>query len=154
MHGERQMIKLKISKELLLQSLSLLKEFSNKERVILWIGNEQENMYLVEEVYLPIQITEEDYFNIPHEGMVELMEKLKATKTMLVAQMHTHPFEAFHSPADDRWAILRHLNAYSIVLPWFASTISLKNFKTNAATFLLNHSNKWVEVHNENIIIL
>jgi hypothetical protein len=81
------------------------------------------------------------------------MKKLKATRMMLVAQMHTHPLEAFHSPADDRWAILRHLNAYSIVLPWFASTTSLNNFKTNAATFVLNHSNNWIEIDNENIII-
>lgn len=148
------MIKLKITKELLLQSLSLLKEFTDKERVILWLGRIDQDTYLVEEIFLPIQITEEDYFNIPPEGMAELMGKLKATRRMLVAQMHTHPFEAFHSPADDRWAILRHLNAYSIVLPWFASSASLTNFKTDAATFILNHSNKWVEIDNENIIIL
>jgi len=154
MHGGKQMIKLKITKELLLQSLSLLKEFTDKERVILWLGREEEDTYLVEEIFLPIQITEEDYFNIPPEGMVELMGKLKATKRMLVAQVHTHPFEAFHSAADDRWAILRHLNAYSIVLPWFASSTSLTNFKTDAATFILNHTNKWVEIDNQNIIIL
>lgn len=148
------MTKLKISKELLLESLSILKEFTEKERVILWLGTERDDVYLVEEIFLPIQITEEDYFRIPPEGMAEIMKKLKATRTMLVAQVHTHPFKAYHSHADDQWAILRHINAYSIVLPWFASTTNLTNFKLTAATFVLTDSNKWAEIDNENITIL
>jgi hypothetical protein len=154
MRGGKQMIKLKISQEHLIESLSLLKEFADKERVIFWLGKKDTDAYLVEEVFVPVQITEKDQFIIPPEGMTELLTKLKSTRTMLVAQIHTHPFEAFHSPADDRWAILRHLNAYSIVLPWFGSTTTLNTFHDNAATFVLTHLNKWVEVGNNNIIVV
>ena len=148
------MIKLCIKAALLKETIDLLKEFKDKERVVLWMGHRTDHEYFVKEIFLPLQYTEEDYFNIPEEGMQQIMTKLKVTRQLLVAQIHTHPFEAFHSAADDRWAIVRHLNAYSIVLPCFASSTDLDNFEINAAIFVLTRSNDWVQVDNNNIIIL
>lgn len=148
------MIKLKITKEHLIESLDILRSSEDKERVILWLGKKDENFYSVQEVFTPIQITEEDHFTIPPEGMRELMNKLRTSRKMLVGQIHTHPFEAYHSPADDKWAIVRHENAYSIVIPWFCSTTDPGNFLQNAASFVLSSSNIWKQVSNNNIIIL
>ena len=153
MHGGKQMIKLKISEADLRESLEILKGSPDKEKVILWLGKKEQDAYLVQEVFTPIQITEEDHFTIPPEGMAELMQKLRSTRKMLVAQVHTHPFEAYHSLADDKWAIVRHVNAYSIVVPWFCSTTVASNFIENAASYVLSSSNEWVETINNNIII-
>lgn len=153
MHGLNQMIKLKINRKLLEQSLQLLKGSPDRERVVLWLGKFDGVFYVVSEVFLPIQITEADHFWIPPEGMREVMQKIKTTRTKLIAQVHTHPFEAFHSRADDKWAIVRHQNAYSLVLPVFCSTTNTVNFTENVATFTLNSRNIWQQVKNSNIII-
>jgi hypothetical protein len=154
MRGGKQMIKLSILKHHLQESLILLKQSFDKEKIILWLGEEKTDTYMVTEVFVPIQITDRDYFTIPPEGMNELLRKLKTTRSMLVAQVHTHPFEAFHSLADDKWAILRHLNAYSLVLPWFGATTNVANFKSQVASFILTHLNKWEKADNNNLLIL
>jgi hypothetical protein len=38
----------------------------------------------------------------------------------LVAQVHTHPAEYYHSSADDQYAIATTIGCYSIVVPNFA----------------------------------
>ena len=57
-----------------------------------------------------------------------------------MAQVHSHPGEAFHSPADDRWAIPRQVGALSIVLPFFAAGISEETFFEQAAVFTLSNN--------------
>ena len=67
---------------------------------------------------------------------------------MIAAQVHTHPFEAFHSEADDRWAIVRHVGAVSLVVPYFATTTTPDNFLDQIALFSLDANNQWIEVPN------
>jgi hypothetical protein len=145
---------LKIGQPLIEQSIENLKASIDKEKVLLWLGKRLGENYVADEVFTPMQTTEEDYFHISEEGMDNLMNKLRANRKMIVAQIHTHPREAFHSLADDRWAIVRHMGAYSLVLPYFASTTTTKNFLNEVAIFALNEFNAWKEVDNSNIIII
>jgi hypothetical protein len=154
MHGIKQMTKLYIPTSLLKNSVETLKDSPGKERVVLWLGIEETGKYLVKEVFIPIQETERDHFWIPHEGMKQLLEKLRTSQLMIVAQIHTHPFAAFHSAADDKWAIIGHLNAYSLVLPNFGATTNSSNFKKMVAAFVLSKRNKWQLVSNKNITIV
>lgn len=154
MRGAKQLITLQIPVELLEDSIQILKSSPDKEKVILWLGQRVNDSYLVEEVFTPIQITEADYFHIPESAMDELMARLRNSRRMLVSQVHTHPFEAFHSAADDRWAIVRHVGAYSLVLPEFCAKTQRRNFIRTVASFVLNDANKWKKVSNKNIIIL
>lgn len=146
------MIKLQIPESLLDQTIRLLKASTDREKVILWLGKSENDLYVVKEVFVPTQITEQDHFAIPPEGMQELMGKLRGSRMMLIAQVHTHPYEAYHSEADDKWAIVRHINAFSIVLPWFASSTTRMNFKKDAASFVLTQGNTWELVDNNNIL--
>ena len=153
MHGVKQLTRLQIPFSLLEDSIRSFKASPYKEKVVLWLGNKNNGLYVVQEVFTPIQITEADYFHIPKEGMSQLMEKLKSSRKMLVAQVHTHPSEAFHSLADDEWAIVRHLGSYSLVIPSFCSLTSAHNFKQHVASFVLSNTNMWEQVDNYNIII-
>lgn len=153
MPGKKQMMPLKINRNVLDETLQGLKASSKKEKVILWLGKRNTDSYVVEEMFTPIQITSSDYFEIPEDGMEGLMSKIKISRKILVAQIHTHPGHAYHSMADDKWAILRHEGAYSLVLPYFCSTTDRNNFLENVATFTLDRFNKWVEIPNSNIII-
>lgn len=116
------------------------------ETVVLWLGNKHEGIREIGEVYRPEQVVDVDYFLIPQEGMRSLMRHLKETRLQVLAQVHSHPEQAYHSKADDTWSIIRHVGAISIVIPFFASTTSKDNFENHAATYQLNDSNRWVEV--------
>ncbi len=131
------------------ETLSILREGGKVycETVVLWLGIEENKVFRVLEVYKPQQEVDIDYFRIPPASMRELMGYLRKTRTRIVAQVHSHPRKAFHSIADDRWAILRHAGAISIVVPYFASRIDEKNFEKKVATFQLSAEDKWMAVN-------
>jgi|WetSurMetagenome_2_1015567.scaffolds.fasta_scaffold46843_5 hypothetical protein len=139
---------LKISKPQLIETLDSLKSSTTKEKVLLWFGERQADESIVLEVFEPIQLATSNYFEIPIEGIQEIIDKVKKDKRIVVAQIHTHPKSAFHSIADDEMAIPRHEGAYSLVLPSFASKTDIKNFHHKVATFKLNKMNLWIKVDN------
>lgn len=113
------------------------------ECVVLWCGDRTDSEISVRDVYVPEQISAEDFFRIPPLSMQRLMTKLRKNNWMIAAQVHSHPMEAFHSPADDRWAIVRHKGAISIVVPYFAEGVTATNFLVKSSCFALNTRNKW-----------
>jgi proteasome lid subunit RPN8/RPN11 len=145
---------LRITSLLVEETIQVLKGSSKKEKVLLWLGKITQDGCQVQEIFEPIQRTASNYFEIPPEGMESLMAHIKQTRRFLVAQIHTHPGRAYHSAADDKWAIARHEGAYSLVLPYFAASTTIENFLSEVATFRLNKSNRWVEVNNSNLLIL
>lgn len=137
-----------ISSKGIQETIRLLGEAHNRECVLLWLGRREDGVQRVCEIYRPIQNASADYFEIPRTGMAELMQRLRQRGLYVVSQVHTHPEEAFHSPADDRWAIVRHDGALSIVLPRFASTTTVQNFLEIAAVYQLNISNEWTLIQS------
>ena len=67
-------------------------------------------------------------------------------RLMVAAQVHTHPQEAFHSPADDHWAVLRHVGALSLVLPCFARDTTADTFVEQAKVYSLTQADEWDEI--------
>lgn len=65
---------------------------------------------------------------------------------MVAAQVHSHPREAFHSKADDRWAIVRHEGALSLVVPNFAIGTMVSTFLDDTKVYRFSASAQWVEV--------
>lgn len=138
---------IQISNRLIEQTILELQQGGGRrhERVVLWLGVSAA-VIRVSEVFVPQQETASDYFHIPRQGMAELMQLLRERDLMIAAQVHSHPYEAFHSKADDEWAIVRHVGALSFVLPHFALETSLDSFTTDAVLFELNEHNQWLEV--------
>ena len=128
------------------QTIGLLRQAGHQECVLLWLGQRDASSQRIEEVFLPLQERQFDYFVISRPGMAELMARLRTKGLYVVSQIHTHPGEAFHSPTDDKWAIVRHVGALSIVLPCFAMSTTLDNFLQQAAVFHLSASNAWKPV--------
>ena len=118
----------------------------NCECVVLWLGQRRDTEVIVKQAYLPIQIVREDMFHIPSEGMAALHSHLRANRWMVAAQVHSHPDEAFHSRADDRWAIIRHEGALSLVVPYFASTTTASALFESAKIFRFSDDKRWIEV--------
>jgi hypothetical protein len=89
-------------------------------------------------------------FHITPPGMDALRDRLRAGRLMVAAQVHTHPEKAFHSEADDRWAIIRHRGALSCVVPWFARRTRAERFLGDTKVFRLDASSEWIELlHRE-----
>ncbi len=122
------------------------------EGIVLWLGAQHDGVVRVEEAYEPEYHSEKDYFRIPPTGMARLLSYLGDSGLHIIAQVHTHPEEAFHSRADDTWAIVRHLGALSLVLPYFAKHTSIENFLTEAAVFCLAENGQWQLVVGSHVV--
>lgn len=142
------MMKLQIDECVMTASLAKLHASGSKghEGVVLWLGKRERPTARVTHVFEPLHSAAVDFFHIPPHGMQQLMDYLAENDVAVLAQVHTHPTEAFHSRADDKWAMVRHLNALSLVLPYFAERCTPHNFLAMAATFRLNAENCWVRV--------
>jgi hypothetical protein len=117
-----------------------------RESVALWLVEPRSDTARVAGVHVPAQYSTGDMFQIPRESVVALLELVGRTGLVVAAQVHTHPAEAFHSFADDNWAIVRHHGAISIVLPGFALDTEVSTFWTDAAVFQLSAANEWSPV--------
>jgi len=115
----------------------------HRECVVLWLGRQQAGTIDVERVFVPPQEAAADFFHIPPEGIVALFSHLRDLRLMVAAQVHAHPAEAFHSLAEDTWAIVRHVGALSLVLPFFGLHTTLETFMDDAAVFMLCIDNRW-----------
>jgi hypothetical protein len=118
------------------------------ERVALWLAPAVAGAATLREVYEPHQETAKDYFHLPSESLRALMFRLRAGRLKVAAQIHTHPGEAFHSKADAKWAIVRHVGALSLVLPRFAATTTVANFLDQVKIYALSEANEWTLTPN------
>ena len=122
------------------------------ETVVLWLGTVRDGIAEVREVYRPEQKVDIDFFLIPQESMRAIMGRLKVTRFQILAQVHSHPERAFHSKADDTWAVIRHVGAVSIVIPYFSKDTVSATFGERAATYQLDASDHWIEVNFNEVV--
>jgi proteasome lid subunit RPN8/RPN11 len=118
----------------------------HQECVVFWLGRPSPQGIKVVNVYRPQQHATEDMFLIPPDSMVDLRATLRRDRVMVAAQVHSHPQEAFHSLADDRWAIVRHVGALSLVVPEFAAHTRVDTFLKHTKVFRYAPSAQWCEV--------
>jgi hypothetical protein len=132
-------------------TLSHLREAGARrcECIVLWLARTREGNRVVEQAYLPMHHAKADMFHIPREGMAALHAELRQNRLMVAAQVHSHPREAFHSVADNRWAIVRHEGALSLVVPDFAAHTRLGNFLDQTKVFRFSAAGEWLEVPRE-----
>jgi proteasome lid subunit RPN8/RPN11 len=133
----------RVSALLIRHTVDTLQEASDVERVVLWLGRRDPGGTTVTEVFLPMQETDADYFRIPPQGMAALLAHLRDHRLMVAAQVHTHPDEAFHSAADDRWAIVSHVGGLSLVVPEFCQRTTESSFVSDTKVYRLVAAQKF-----------
>lgn len=141
------------SKSAIDETLKFLQASGRKrcEGIVLWLGTREENSIHIKSVYQPLHQAQADVFRIPPASMQQLKEHLRRNRLFIACQVHSHPHEAFHSSADDQWAIVRHVDALSIVIPNFALQTTPSTFFDHAAVFKLSQFNQWEEVPNNEV---
>lgn len=107
--------------------LETMRDFGSHgwEVLVLWLGEIEPNTGKahVVQAFVPKQkpISSENgvgYF-VTGETLFQLNRDLSETGLRLIAQVHSHPQEAYHSDADDRYAIVTAQGGLSLVVPNF-----------------------------------
>ncbi|MGN6254722.1 MAG: hypothetical protein ACTHO8_07035 [Solirubrobacterales bacterium] len=94
------------------------------EAVVVWIGRPLERgqadvLAVIRPAQEAIRTEEGVSVRIPPDAISELISALPED-TAILARLHTHPGEAYHSLLDDTNMLLAHNGAISIVVPDFA----------------------------------
>jgi hypothetical protein len=90
-----------------------------RECQVLWISNWSQPR-VVTQVIHPKHQSHFGGFQLSEDWLQRFFIQLAETNCGVCAQVHTHPEEAFHSPTDDRFAIVQSPGFLSLVIPNFA----------------------------------
>lgn len=143
-----------ISNTQLIKAFNFLRYGGSKgvEAVALFAGIGKGKTFEIKEVILPRQqgyILEQGLmYAVDGEELHKINVWLYENKMNLIAQIHSHPNEAYHSEADDRFPIVDTYGGISIVVPYFASgNILLKD----CAIYRLSLNKTWDKLANPEI---
>ncbi len=147
-------LKLEVTAQLIEHSLAVLRRGGRiqEERVLLWLAEPAAGRVQVRELLVPEQEASSDYFRVPGTAVASLCRRLGETGYFVPCQVHSHPQAAFHSAADDRWALIRHVGALSLVLPYFARRTDTSTFVRDAVGFRLDSDDKWHEIDVADVV--
>jgi hypothetical protein len=117
------------------------------EGMVLWAGKQRDSTFTVTELIIPkqkgLRTADGVCAIVEAEELARLNIHLYRNSLELVAQVHTHPTEAYHSSTDDEYAIATTIGCFSVVVPNFA----VVNYAlAQCAVYRLNVGGKWVEV--------
>ena len=117
------------------------------EGMVLWAGKQRGHLFDVTELVIPKQrglSTSDGLCAIVDADELRRLNMFLYRSTLeLVAQVHTHPTRAYHSPTDDQYAIANTIGCYSIVVPNFA----VVNYAlSECAVYRLTALGEWLEV--------
>ncbi|MFL5348698.1 MAG: Mov34/MPN/PAD-1 family protein [Hyalangium sp.] len=118
----------RLSRRVLVETVRALQNFGSEgnEGLVLWVGLIEDAVATIQGTLIPPQesIRSEEgvgYF-VTTETLFSLNRFLSEKRLRLIAQIHSHPTEAYHSETDDRYAIVTTEGGFSLVVPYFART--------------------------------
>lgn len=116
---------IRIDAEVVSATLEALQSYGadGLEGLVLWLGEIDGDCARISRALIPEQkaISSESgvgYF-IDGTTLFRLNRALSDTGLRLIAQVHSHPTEAYHSETDDRYAIVTAEGGFSFVVPNF-----------------------------------
>jgi hypothetical protein len=117
------------------------------EGVALWAGQMQERTFEVQTTIIPAQTASQLenglLYAVDGDELYRINHWLYKNKQTLVAQLHSHPGEAYHSEMDDRYPIVATLGGLSIVIPDFGfNAFSLNDL----AVYRLSPEKIWADM--------
>lgn len=145
-----------VTENVIKQTLGWLREagFRHSEATVLWAGQfaTPERFMILTAIY-PEQIA----LHSPHgvgyvvEGneLFRINKWLFENDRILLAQVHSHPTEAYHSDTDDDYPMVTAVGQFSIVVPFFARDTEM-DFLT-WAFYRLSGTGDWLEVPEDKV---
>lgn len=121
--------KILIPYKILRKTLNIFREYGNDylEAFALWVGKEKGTTFAIKNVWFPKQENTMITYFISDIVVHYINVRLNKKKYTVIAQLHTHPGEAFHSCIDNHFSILILPGSFSIVAPDFGKIIINKD---------------------------
>lgn len=117
------------------------------EGFALWVGRQHERVFTVEQTLIPQQVglhvNGGVCITVDGDELFRINRYLYGAQLSLVAQLHSHPTDAYHSHTDDSYPIATTVGALSLVVPDFA----VRPFTIEeCAVYRLNAATRWDEM--------
>ena len=121
-------LQLIIPELVVLETFQFFQKLSDRhvEATVVWFGQFYGLKMHIIEAYMPLQYNTELSFYIPADEVHRMNLHAYNSGLMLMAQLHTHPGEAFHSSHDDSGSILVFDGQFSIVIPDYGNIDPLR----------------------------
>jgi hypothetical protein len=124
----------------------------NCEGIALWVGRAEERVFHVYGAYIPEQTAVIDESGVcivvGGDALHKLNVWLYQHEMQVVAQLHSHPGEAYHSETDNTFPLATTAGSLSLVAPNFArAPFALEDY----AVFRLFPENGWVELPRDEV---
>jgi hypothetical protein len=158
--GLSSLTRLIVSRRLAERSQEMLRAPGERgfEALVVWAGRWRDfelGIFDVELVIMPVQrgVRTEGGVAVVIDGdaLFEMNVLLNAHGQRLVAQLHSHPDEAYHSETDDRYSVVTARGGLSLVVPNFAfGPFDLDS----CALYRLEIGAAWVEVPPQEAALL
>lgn len=102
-------------------------------------------------VFTPEARTTAGSFHVPPRAMVACMQAAARFELQVVAQVHTHPGQAYHSDGDVEGAKIRYPGYASLVLPEYGRHLPSL---AGAVAYVWRKPHGWSELSDDDIIII
>lgn len=139
-----------LSKDILNDTFSFLQRFGKieLESHALWIGKKNNNIFEITDVWFPKQENTPISYEVSEDEEFRINLQLSKENKTIIAQIHTHPGEAFHSNTDNEGSALSLPGSLSIVIPdfGFIEPNNLDDWKV----FQYIHE-KWIILSNQEV---
>lgn len=125
------------------------------ERLALCAGMKMGKAFKITHVLYPRQYLQKTAlgvsFYVDGDELERIGDWLFENQLSLIAQIHSHPDEAYHSEADDNYAIITKAGGLSIVVPHFGNS---ESYFEKSAFYRLYPDTGWIELSKEQILNL
>lgn len=141
--------RIEVNRKLLQHTIEHLRKVGEQrfEGITLWAGMPKNNNFYVTDSIAPTQkllrIKGHTCVTVENEELHRLNVWLYQNKKLLIAQIHSHPGEAYHSDTDDQFPIVTAIGSISVVVPNFARN---SNNLNNCALYRLDNFGRWNEL--------
>lgn len=118
-----------------------------QEGLVLWVGKVVDKEFQVTQLLVPgqrgIRTADGVCAVVDSDEMYQINVELYKSGLRLIAQIHSHPTDAYHSETDDEYAIANTIGCLSLVVPNFGTG----DFNlANTAVYRLSQAGEWIEL--------
>lgn len=155
MQGYMDIREVRLTENILPQTREWLFEagLKREEAFVLWAGKYIEtNNFLVTTSIFPEQKALRSTLGVgvyvSGDELFKVSRWLYENELILLAQVHSHPTNAYHSDTDDNFPLVTSEGQFSLVVPYFAQRQKIE--LTQCAVYRLIN-NKWVSLNNAQV---
>lgn len=121
------------------------------EGIVYLLGRTDGTVTLAVSVFRPRSVTTAGSFHVEPKAMAACIHAAGQFEMQVVAQLHTHPGQAYHSDGDVEGARIRYPGYASIVLPDYGRRLPSLD---GAAAYLWSADRRWIELEQNDVIII